>query len=302
MRKKSFAMTALLVVAHNEVQLPISGELSITSVNEPNCSIEQAADAITSILDLIGRIGGTDRGDGYNETFAYGVVTQGDVNLKEKMLAEIEELQTRMLSHPDNRWNSAAVGRYQIVRITLRALKKRLGIADTARFTPELQDRLAIELLKGCGFETWNAGHISDREFALELSKKWASLPNPDTGKGCYFGECATVDYATVAGVLNQVRHKLIWKETSVVAPKLRTATLNVTKSVDDPIKITFQVDFASFHDWNIAINAEYDFETGSYKIGGSVTYKKEDLSISFNGAHGSNDGMVFKVEVKYHF
>jgi muramidase (phage lysozyme) len=158
------------------------------------------------ILDLIGFTEGTDRGDGYNETLAYGAFTNGDVCLTDMTLAEIDALQTQMLAHPRNSWSSSAIGRYQIVRTTLRKLKSTMHLADTLRFTPELQDTLAIELLKGRGYEAWRAGNITDAQFALNLSKEWASLPNPYSDTGYYAGQHAAVSYIKVELVLAEAR------------------------------------------------------------------------------------------------
>jgi tape measure domain-containing protein len=103
------------------------------------------------MLDLIGRAEGTDRGRGYNETLAYGAFTGGNVNLTSMTLDDIDALQKRMLRHPDNNFNSSALGRYQIVRKTLLGLRKELGLSGDEKFTPELQDRLAKQLLKRRG-------------------------------------------------------------------------------------------------------------------------------------------------------
>jgi muramidase (phage lysozyme)/LysM repeat protein len=159
-----------------------------------------------SLLDLIGKTEGTDKGDGYNETLAYGAYTGGDVNLTGMTLGEIDDLQTQMLAHPDNKWNSSAIGRYQIVRTTLRNLKDKLGLSDDMKFTPQLQDRLATELLKGRGLDEWRAGRMSDSQFAANLSKEWASLPNPTTNKGAYAGQHAAVGISEVQQVLNLER------------------------------------------------------------------------------------------------
>ena len=257
--------------------------------------------SVTPILDLIGQTEGTDRGDGYNETLAYGRLTGGDVVLIDMTLAEIDDLQTAMLAHPDNRWNSSAVGRYQIVRTTLRALKKKLGLPETAKFTAELQDRLAIELLKGRGFEAWKVGRINDHEFALELSKEWASLPNPQTGKGHYPGQRAAVDFATVQSVLDQVRPKPTLEKTAASLSH-RTATLSATKPVDGPVTLAGKLNLASVNDWDITGDAEYQFKTDAYKFGGVVTYGTEDLSISLSGTHNSDENTEFKAEVQYRF
>jgi len=104
-----------------------------------------------SFLDLIGRAEGTDKGRGYNETLAYGRFTGGPRNLVAMTLDEIDALQTQMLRHPGNHFNSSAVGRYQIVQKTLRNLRKKLGLSGDMLFTPDLQDQLAIALMKGRG-------------------------------------------------------------------------------------------------------------------------------------------------------
>jgi hypothetical protein len=48
-----------------------------------------------------------------------------------------------------------AVGRYQFIGKTLRGLVQRLGISRSAKFTPELQDRLFLSLLKSGGPGQW---------------------------------------------------------------------------------------------------------------------------------------------------
>lgn len=121
-------------------------------------------------------------------------------------LAEIDALQTKMLAHPKNSWSSSAVGRYQIVRTTLRKLKNTLQLADNVKFSPEVQDRFAFELLKGRGYEAWMAGIITHRQFALNLSKEWASLPNPYSDTGYYSGQNAAVSYVKVEYVLAEAR------------------------------------------------------------------------------------------------
>lgn len=110
-----------------------------------------AAFAGKGMLDLIGHAEGTDKGRGYNETLAYGKFSGGDKNLVLMTLDEIDALQTQMLRHPDNTYNSSAVGRYQIVQKTLRGLRNNLGISGSEYFTPQMQDRLAQELLRQRG-------------------------------------------------------------------------------------------------------------------------------------------------------
>lgn len=167
--------------------------------NDPN--VRRAV----SVLDLLGKTEGTDRGDGYNETLAYGAYTNGDVDLVNMTLGDLDKLQTKMLRHPKNKWNSSAVGRYQIVRTTLRKLKKSMGLTDDMKFTPELQDMMALELLRGRGLDAWLAGKKSDKSFINSLAKEWASLPT-SSGKGFYGGQHAGTSVAGVLAALQQVK------------------------------------------------------------------------------------------------
>ncbi|MBB3995310.1 TP901 family phage tail tape measure protein [Sulfitobacter undariae] len=118
---------------------------------------EEAEVANSGILNLIGKVEGTDKGRGYNETLGYGAYTDGPVNLINMTLREVLALQRQMLAHPDNKYNSSAVGRYQIVSNTLGGINKdgsgglikQLGLSLDDMFTPDLQDRLATQLVRG---------------------------------------------------------------------------------------------------------------------------------------------------------
>lgn len=155
------------------------------------------------LLDLIGRSEGTDRGRGYNETLAYGAYTGGDVDLTSMTLDQIDALQTRMLAHPENRFNSSALGRYQIVRTTLRVLRSQLELHGYSLFDARLQDKLAVHLLRRRGVD----GYLSNGQGLLDtmdsLAKEWASLPNRN-GKGHYDGQRAAVPKSDVVAALQE--------------------------------------------------------------------------------------------------
>jgi len=84
---------------------------------------------------------------------------------------------------------STAIGGPQFIYKTLRGLKRDLGLIGTEKFTPELQSRLMDELLRQRGLQQFLDGRISKRQFALNLSQEWASLPNPNTGRSYYAGD-----------------------------------------------------------------------------------------------------------------
>lgn len=200
---KQFAkLLALAALALSLFAKPV--HVSDFPAEQPN---EYAAcDGTSEILDLIGKTEGTDRGRGYNETLAYGAFTGGSVELLHMTLAEIDALQTSMLKHPANKLHSSALGRYQIVRTTLRGLRKELGLSGQEYFTAGMQDKLAIALINRRGFRAWKAGLISDRKFQFNLSLEWASLTNPYTGRGSYAGQNAKVKISVQQAALERAR------------------------------------------------------------------------------------------------
>lgn len=123
---------------------PLEVNLATRTAN----SVQRAGNAF---LDLIGRAEGTDRGRGYNESLGYGAFTGGPRNLIAMTLDQIDALQTSMLRHTENTFNSSALGRYQIVRSTLRGLRSELGLSGDQIFSPRLQDELAMQLARARG-------------------------------------------------------------------------------------------------------------------------------------------------------
>ena len=124
--------------------------------------------AYKPVLDHIARAEGTANqpGGGYDTSLAYGKLLPGGTEqiLSGKTLDEIDQIQTGMLRHPGNRWNSSALGRYQIVRKTLRGLRTKLGLRGDEKFDARMQDRLGAELARARGPN------------AQGLGQEWASL------------------------------------------------------------------------------------------------------------------------------
>ncbi|QWW70028.1 peptidoglycan-binding protein [Rhizobium sp. WYJ-E13] len=105
------------------------------------------------LLDFIANHEGTAQqpGGGYNTSLAFGALIGGEKKLTNMTLNQIDALQTLMLKNPDNKWNSSALGRYQIVRKTLRGLRTQLGRTGNELYSPDLQDRLATMLINRRG-------------------------------------------------------------------------------------------------------------------------------------------------------
>lgn len=80
-----------------------------------------------------------------------------------------------------------AIGRYQFIPKTLRAVMREVGAPPEARFTPALQDRLADVLLVEAGLAAYMRGDMPQTMFMNNLARIWAGLPN-STGKSHYAG------------------------------------------------------------------------------------------------------------------
>lgn len=83
-----------------------------------------------------------------------------------------------------------ASGAYQITYDTLDWLVNysKMDVDSKDKFTPELQDRMAVRLLERRGLSDYLSGDIKPEEFAGRLAKEWAGLPKDDTGKTYWDG------------------------------------------------------------------------------------------------------------------
>ncbi|WP_062223982.1 hypothetical protein [Aureimonas sp. D3] len=141
------------------------------------------------MLDLIGYAEGTDKGRKYNETLAFGKFTGGDVNLTQMTLNEVLALQKKMLAHPDNKFNSSAVGRYQIVSKTMRGLMGEMGLTGEEFFDAAMQDRMAEQLLRRRGNDLgglrneWEGlRRVPDGAISTALGATTQTMPGRDEG------------------------------------------------------------------------------------------------------------------------
>jgi len=72
---------------------------------------------------------------------------------------------------------SGAAGRYQIIRPTLLSLIAELGVPTDVKFTPDLQDRFGLALLKRRGWTQFAANTLSLKDFGNRIAREWASFP-----------------------------------------------------------------------------------------------------------------------------
>ena len=80
-----------------------------------------------------------------------------------------------------------AIGRYQIIPMTLGYLIAAEDLPLTAVFTPALQDRLAVRLIEDAGLPEFMSGQLAPADFLDSLAFVWAGLPL-ESGLSAYEG------------------------------------------------------------------------------------------------------------------
>ena len=149
----------------------------------------------------------------YDITYGYGKYTPAYINGKNVnpitalTLGDIKETQKIMIK---NGYNSP-MGKYQIKYSTLKSIQRKLNLSDNVVFTPEIQDRMAMQLLiDERGYDRWLNGKLSDEKFQENLSKEWSSIANPKTGKSYYGQHVGTSDdqiKTALASIKNQMNN-----------------------------------------------------------------------------------------------
>ena len=108
----------------------------------------------------------------YNAYF--GNVTNSNIDFTAMTIANVLDWQAQHVAAGSP---SSAVGKYQFIEPTLRELVGQMQIDSKTKFTPALQDSLAIRLIERRGASDYLHGRISREQFAHNLSQEWAALP-----------------------------------------------------------------------------------------------------------------------------
>jgi conjugal transfer mating pair stabilization protein TraG len=150
-----------------------------------------------AVLDLIAAA--ESRGN-YNAW--HGNAAQRDVDLSALSVNEVRALQAELVRST----GGSAIGRYQILDDTLGSLATRLGLSGDERFTPALQDRLALQLARDAGLDRWLEGGLSDDQLARNLARIWAALPTNETNLSAYAGVSGNRAHIRFDDVLARLR------------------------------------------------------------------------------------------------
>ena len=125
----------------------------------------------------------------YDVPLGYGKFDPKGFNkpISEMTFAELDKYQIGLIKNSkgklkdvDPQYGSSAVGRYQIIRKTLKSLKRKLGLSDDDVFSPEVQDKMFMILAEYRGLEKFQRGEITRGQFQNRLAKEWASVAKTD--------------------------------------------------------------------------------------------------------------------------
>ena len=139
---------------------------------QPNVVEQTEASLYDDIKPLMGVIGNKESTNNYNAYF--GKADNNEVDFTNMAIDDVLDWQDQFVAGGSK---SSAVGKYQIIRKTMKDLKRTMGLTGKETFSQELQDKMFVELAKRRGYEKWANGDITSEEFADNLAKEWASLP-----------------------------------------------------------------------------------------------------------------------------
>lgn len=135
---------------------------------------------MTALAPLLTLIASKESGkEGYNAIYAPAIKIVGRPTLTTMSLDKIRALQERMVPS-----RSTALGRYQFIRNTFDATRKAMGLPGSTLWSEDVQDAMAIYLLRQRGLDDFLTGKMSRETFANNLAKEWASLPVVTAIKG----------------------------------------------------------------------------------------------------------------------
>lgn len=156
------------------------------------------------LLTEIRRWEGGPGAKGYGQVYGGAPKKFRDKDVSKMTLGEIIRFQSDMKRAGSK---STAVGGYQFIKNTFLATLAQMGLLGSGNlvWTPELQDKMAMHLLKLRGYQKFLDGKISRETFANNLAAEWASLPmvtGPKKGKSKYAGDGLNKSHHSVSSIL----------------------------------------------------------------------------------------------------
>ena len=156
-----------------------------------NNSFDVLQQGLKPFMDVLaGKEAGTAGYDAFNNpgnkiSGGAGKTVEGALGkpLRDMTVGEVEQRQSGSSKSRD----FFAVGKYQIIPSTLKALVKRMGIDPNEKFTDQLQEKLGagLALLQRPALGKFLLGLPggSLKQAGIETAREWRSMPDPRTGK-----------------------------------------------------------------------------------------------------------------------
>lgn len=162
---------------------------------------DSAQASARTLLDYIGHYESGNRNviyDGGNGT---------EVDIANMTIDEVLAFQD---NHVAQGYASTAISPLQFIRATLRSTVGNVPEVDgNDLMTPEVVERLGIELLEKRGLSRYLEGELGTDGFIYNLSQEWASLPKDEGGRSYYAGDglnAAHADFAELREILVDMR------------------------------------------------------------------------------------------------
>jgi len=190
-----------------------------TAQPAPHAANADAAAPAAAFRDnpLSGLISGGEGGYGSYNRGRAGDANGAQIDFSAMTVGEVmrrQRLHENSPGHPDELF---AVGKYQMVPTTMREAVAKLGIDQNERLTPELQERMFNDYLideKRPEVRAYVTGQSDGeqglRNAQLALSREFASVANPLTGRSYYDGDsggnASSITAAQTAAALQQMR------------------------------------------------------------------------------------------------
>jgi hypothetical protein len=178
-----------------------SGPMAITSA--PGAAAGSSEPLINRVQPLLDVIADAESNGNYNAHF--GAVNNSNPDFTAATIADVLGWQDRFVAGGSP---SSAVGRYQIIKKTLKGLISSLGLSGSEKYDPPTQDMMAVKLLRDRGLDEFLSNSKNEDDFINEIAKEWAGLPTT-SGESFYAGDGlngATVSVGAVRAALKAIR------------------------------------------------------------------------------------------------
>ena len=320
--------TGLLVGSSVELKLPKFVTESVIEQGDPELLVQNAPDGAEANDNLLGLLNyiqrfesaGAINSQGVKSAYdvVYGGIAAADrppVPLTSMTVSQVLEWQDSI----DARYPSEAAGAYQVMEDTLRELVTSGQLDPDLLFDEATQDAVAEMLMERRGLSKFLAGTLSAEDFADSLAKEWASFPvlrdqnganrRIKRGQSYYAGDGLNKAHAdpdeflaVIKGIQSRVAKTPAKEASSQVEYEDQaqqaagkdnedsSLTITAAKSFDGPVQIEGELELQSHYNWQVGMNASYEFGTDAFSVGGKATYEKDSLSISVSGAHDGDD------------